>query len=87
MPCGLLLHEVLANCLRHAFPAPHVGDIAITLRAEPAGQATLTIRDTGIGVPPDLDGNHGDSFGLRLVRALTEQLQATLSSPARAGPV
>ncbi len=77
VPCGLLVHEVLSNCLRHAFPAPHVGDIAITLRAEPAGQATLTIRDTGIGVPPDLDGNHGESFGLHLVRALTDQLQGT----------
>jgi PAS domain S-box-containing protein len=77
MPCGLLVHEVLSNCLRHAFPAPHVGAVTITMRAELTGQVTLTIRDTGIGVPPDLDGNHGESFGFHLVRALTDQLQGT----------
>ena len=38
----------------------------------------LTIRDTGIGVPPDLEGHEGESFGLHLIRALTEQLQGTL---------
>jgi PAS domain S-box-containing protein len=78
MPCGLLVHEVLSNCLRHAFPGDQSGTVTITLRAEPAGQVTLTIRDTGIGVPPDLDGNHGESFGFHLIRALTDQLQGTL---------
>ena len=78
IPCGLLVHEVLANCLQHAFPAHQAGAVTITLRTEPAGQVALTIYDTGIGVPADLDVNHGGSFGLRLVRALTEQLQGTL---------
>lgn len=78
IPCGLLVHEVLANCLQHAFPAHQAGAVTITLRTEPAGQVALTIHDTGIGVPADLDVNHGGSFGLRLVRALTEQLQGTL---------
>jgi two-component sensor histidine kinase len=77
MPCGLLVHEVLSNCLRHAFPGDRAGTVTITLRAEPVGQVTLTIRDTGIGVPPDLDGNHGESFGFHMVRALTDQLQGT----------
>jgi PAS domain S-box-containing protein len=78
MPCGLLVHEVLSNCLLHAFPAQQIGSVAITLQAEPAGQVILTIRDTGIGVPPDLEGHEGESFGLHLIRALTEQLQGTL---------
>jgi PAS domain S-box-containing protein len=78
IPCGLLVHEVLANCLQHAFPAHQAGAVTITLRTEPAGQVALTINDTGIGVPADLDVNHGGAFGLRLVRALTEQLQGTL---------
>jgi two-component sensor histidine kinase len=78
IPCGLLVHEVLVHCLQHALPAHQVGAVTITLRTEPAGQVALAIRDTGIGVPADLDVNHGDSFELRLVRALTEQLQGTL---------
>jgi PAS domain S-box-containing protein len=78
MPCGLLVHEVLSNGLLHAFPAQPIGSVAITLQAEPAGQVILTICDTGIGVPPDLDGHEGESLGLDLIRALTEQLQGTL---------
>jgi two-component sensor histidine kinase/PAS domain-containing protein len=78
IPCGLLMHEVLANCRRHAFPGGQTGAVTITLRAEPAGQVTLTIQDTGIGVPADLDGDQGESLRFHLVRALTEQLQGTL---------
>jgi two-component sensor histidine kinase len=79
MACGLLLHEVLSNCAQHAFPAPHAGTVAITLRAALARPATLTIRDTGIGLPPDLEAQPGEPFGLHLIRALTEQLQGAVT--------
>jgi two-component sensor histidine kinase len=51
MTCGLLVHEVLSNCVQHAFPTPHAGALTITLRAEPTEQVILTIRDTGVGLP------------------------------------
>jgi two-component sensor histidine kinase len=51
--------------------------VTITWRVAPAGQVTLTIRDTGMGVPPDLEGNHGESCGFHVVRARTDQLQGT----------
>jgi PAS domain S-box-containing protein len=78
IPCGLLVHEVLSNCMQHAFPGDQGGDIAITLRAEPAGEVTLTIRDTGIGLPAGFDDRQENSFGLHLIRGLTERLQGTL---------
>ena len=78
IPCGLLVHEVLSNCLQHAFPGHQAGDIAITLRAEPAGEVTLTIRDTGVGLPVGFDDRQETSFGLHLIRGLTERLQGTL---------
>jgi two-component sensor histidine kinase/PAS domain-containing protein len=78
LACGLLVHEVLLNVLLHAFPGDRAGAITITLRVETPGQVTLTIRDTSMGVPADLDGDHGDLFGFHLVRALTEQLQGIL---------
>ena len=79
IPCGLVAHEVLSNCLQHAFPAHQAGDIALMLRAEPAGQVTLTIRDTGIGLPADLEVRQAESFGLQLVGVLTEQLHGTMA--------
>jgi PAS domain S-box-containing protein len=79
MPCGLLVHELLSNCLQHAFRAPHAGVVTITLRAALAGQVTLTVRDTGVGLPPDREARKGESFGLHLVRALAEQLQGAIT--------
>jgi two-component sensor histidine kinase len=79
IPCGLLVHEVLVNCVQHAFPTPHRGVVTITLRVAPAGQATLTIRDTGIGWPGHGTVGAAEEFGLHLIRGLTEQLQGTLT--------
>jgi PAS domain S-box-containing protein len=78
LACGLLLHEVLSNTLQHAFPGDQAGTVAITLGAEPPGEITLTIRDTGVGVSMDLEAREADRLRLRLIRALTEQLQGTL---------
>jgi PAS domain S-box-containing protein len=79
IPCGLLLHEVLANCIQHAFPAQPRGAVMVRLQTEPMGQVTLTIRDTGVGLPKDPDVHDAGGFGLHLVRALTEQLQGTIT--------
>ena len=79
IPCGLLIHEVLTNCVKHAFPAQQAGAVTITLRGERAGQVTLTIRDTGVGLPAELDIRQAEGFGLHLIDALTEQLEGTIA--------
>jgi PAS domain S-box-containing protein len=78
VPCGLIVHEVLSNCLQHAFPDDRKGGVAITLQAGSPGRLTVTIRDTGVGAPVDVDLDREQSFSLHLVRALTDQLQGTL---------
>jgi two-component sensor histidine kinase len=78
IPCGLILQELLSNCLKHAFPGDHAGEIHITLHAEAAGKYVLTVRDTGVGFPEALDFRHTESLGLQLVIMLTEQLGGTI---------
>jgi PAS domain S-box-containing protein len=78
VPCGLILNELLTNSLKYAFPDGRAGDITVGLRAE-AGQVTLTVRDTGVGLPGDLDVRRTESLGLQLVGMLTEQLGGTLT--------
>jgi two-component sensor histidine kinase len=76
VPCGLILHELLSNALKYAFPAGQAGAITLDLRATPEQQVTLRVIDTGVGVPDGFDVRQTDSFGLQLVCALTEQLGA-----------
>jgi PAS domain S-box-containing protein/excisionase family DNA binding protein len=79
VPCGLILHELLSNALKHAFPGGQVGAITLDLRAEPDQHVTLRVADTGVGVPEGFDLHQSDSLGLQLVCMLTEQLGGTLT--------
>ena len=78
MPCGMILSELLSNCLKHAFPGGPVGDVAVTL-THAADHLTLRVRDSGCGFPEQLDFRRTESLGLQLVCALTEQLEGTIA--------
>jgi PAS domain S-box-containing protein len=79
IPCGLLLHELLSNCVKHAFPGGQSGTIRATLHRHPQGPCVLTVCDDGAGLPPGLDAHATTSLGLRLVHLLAAQLQGTLT--------
>ena len=85
VPCGLILHELLSNALKHAFPHGQAGAIALDLRAVPDQHVTLRVADTGVGVPEGFDVRQSDSLGLQLVSMLTEQLGGTLTVARHGG--
>ncbi|HEV3256913.1 MAG TPA: histidine kinase dimerization/phosphoacceptor domain -containing protein [Gemmataceae bacterium] len=85
IPCGLLIHELVSNALKHAFPAGRGGEIAIDLRCDQSEQLALVVRDNGIGFPKDIDVHTADSLGLQLVNTLTAQLDGTLELCGGAG--
>ncbi len=77
IPCGLIINELVSNCLKHAFPAGKEGVLHIDLR--PANnKLTLTISDNGVGFPKDLDFRNTKTLGMQLVIALTNQLDGTI---------
>jgi excisionase family DNA binding protein len=84
-PCGLILHELLSNALKHAFPDGQAGAITLDLRAAPDRHVTLCVADNGVGVPEGFDVRQSDSLGLQLVGALTEQLGGTLTVARQGG--
>ena len=77
VPCGLILNELISNALKHGFPNSASGEIRLTLRHGTDGACTLTVDDSGVGIPADLDLNANKSLGLRLVRSLTQQIRGT----------
>ena len=76
-PCGLILHELLANAFTHAFPDGRPGTIDVALRRA-THDLTLSVKDTGIGMPHALKGQHPGSLGLKLIGMLTNQLGGTV---------
>jgi PAS domain S-box-containing protein len=79
IPCGLLLNELISNCLKHAFPDHRKGEVSIVMHADPSGQVTLTVRDDGVGFPADTDFRNSNTLGLQLVTGLVEQLQGKIT--------
>jgi len=68
----LILTELLSNAIEHAFPPEAEGEIFVRLE-QVGDQAVLELRDTGRGLPADLDPEHTKRLGLRLVWRLAER--------------
>lgn len=76
IPCGLIIHELVSNSLKHAFPDGRSGEIFIRLESTPGRGKVLTVADDGAGLPRDVDLDTVHSLGLRLVRILAAQIDA-----------
>jgi two-component sensor histidine kinase/CheY-like chemotaxis protein len=85
VPCGLILNELMSNCLKHAFPVGHSGTISVGFHAEGAEELCLVVRDDGVGVPATVDLGRTSSLGWRLVRALVEQLGGVVQCQTAGG--
>lgn len=86
IPCGLIINELVSNALKHAFPTS-TSDNRIFIEILPTvdNRFTLTVRDNGIGFPPELDFRNTESLGLELVCVFTEQLEGTIELHQTAG--
>jgi PAS domain S-box-containing protein len=78
VPCGLIINELVANALKHAFPGERVGELRVGMSAGP-DQYVLSVRDNGVGLPPETDYLHTETLGLQLVNMLTEQIGGHLT--------
>jgi PAS domain S-box-containing protein len=79
IPCGLIVNELVSNCLKHAFPRGTRGEIRVGLSRNQDNEYTLLVSDNGQGLPEDLDFRKSQSLGLRLITNLAEsQLRGRL---------
>ncbi len=79
IPCGLLVNELIANALKHAFPDGRSGEIKVKLAKEADHQVRLSVSDDGAGLPEGTDLEQAGTLGLQLVGLLAEQLGATMT--------
>jgi two-component sensor histidine kinase len=84
VPCGIIIHEVVSNALKYAFPHERRGTIHVELQQDSDNQCHLLFWDDGVGLPPDFETRARSSLGTTLIKRLADQLQGTLeyhSSP------
>lgn len=79
VPCGLVVNELIANALKHAFPAKRPGTIRVDILNEPGDRVVLSVSDDGTGMPDTLDIAQSTTLGLQLVTLLAEQLGASIT--------
>ena len=75
VPLGLIINELLTNCIKYAFPKGERGKIFIKLEKQPNNMLHLEVTDNGVGKSGI---THGTGFGEQLVSLLTNQLNGTM---------
>ena len=80
--CGLIVHELLTNCLKHAFtdgrdrPIGQFARIGVELTVRDDRTAVLEVTDNGIGLP-DVGAQREGKLGWQLVDTLVDQMSGT----------
>lgn len=75
LPLAIILHELISNAVRHAFPGAASGSIAVAFSRASDG-VSLVVRDSGVGVD-EATLRRGE--GLALVEGLVQHLNGSLS--------
>jgi PAS domain S-box-containing protein len=79
IPCSLIIHELVSNSLKYAFPSGTNGTIYIEIHQNKDRNVTLIVRDDGIGLPPNFSFKNIASLGWQLVDALINQLSGNIN--------
>ncbi|MDQ6966599.1 MAG: response regulator [Mariprofundaceae bacterium] len=77
IPCGMIVNELITNCLKHAFPQG-AGEITMVMAETADAMVEISVSDNGVGLPAALNWRAPASMGLDLVNILTGQLHGTI---------
>jgi two-component sensor histidine kinase len=75
---AVVVNELVANAARHAYPNGTRCRIWVRLDRKGENLARVSVRDEGLGLPPDFGASKPTGLGMRLARALASQTEARL---------
>ncbi len=75
-PIGLIVNEFLTNSFKYAFTNTEKGKISININ-EADNHYKLELADNGKGFPKGFDISNSKTFGLRIMKLLTQQINGT----------
>ncbi|MCX7551236.1 histidine kinase dimerization/phosphoacceptor domain -containing protein [Xanthomarina sp. F2636L] len=82
-PLGLIINEFITNSYKYAFNDAN-GKIEMTLK-EIDGVINVSLSDNGKGLPKDFNPETSPSFGLRIIKLLSQQLKGTYHLESKNG--
>jgi two-component sensor histidine kinase len=77
VPASLIIHELVANSIKHAFKPKGNGKISVKVKNKNT-IAEIVVKDDGKGLPKNFNINKTTSLGMNLVLNLVNQLRGTL---------
>jgi two-component sensor histidine kinase len=80
---ALIITELVSNAARHAYQGNGAGRVWVNIATTDVDSFSVSVRDEGAGLPEGFQIGKGKGFGTRMVRALAEQLNASLDVVAR----
>lgn len=84
IPTGLIVSELVSNSFEHAFQNQE-GQIWVIVQARKNKKIEIIIKDNGVGLPNNIKIENTITFGLQLVRLLTEQLEGKMTISREGG--
>ncbi|HKH59698.1 MAG TPA: DUF6377 domain-containing protein [Flavitalea sp.] len=78
-PMGLILNEAITNAFKYAFPGNQNGEINICIKKKTGGKYIFIVSDNGIGLPKDFNIFNTKSLGMKLMKGLSDDIEAVFS--------
>lgn len=76
---ALIVNEIMMNAVKHAHPTGLSTQIFVGCGRDTKGQSFVEVSDDGVGLPENFDEKKGGGVGFKLIRALTKQIDATMT--------
>jgi two-component sensor histidine kinase len=77
MPLGLIINEAVTNSIKYAF-SPNVSGLITIQMCQVADDITIVITDNGKGIQPDAKDIKIGSLGMKLMKGLSEDINAKI---------
>jgi two-component sensor histidine kinase len=75
---ALIVNELVSNAAKHAYQGQGAGSVWVNVATTGVDSFFIAVRDEGGGLPEGFQFGKGKGLGARMVRALAEQLNASL---------
>ena len=81
---GLLVAELVTNSFKYAYEVGQRGTVTVDCRQKPDGWR-LEVSDQGRGLPAGFDLDRSQGFGMKVIKAFVQRLNATMTAESRPG--